>query len=198
MTLAVGYLLPVTFPNLVLWGLVTCWAITSVLFLLGLRMVWRKVEKPKDPETLREHFEQDFKLMSIRREITASVKGRQIPLSVQVHLDFTGGCDFASVYIPRDSESYTVATLMLTAVREARESMLNDVKIGAREPGQLVTTQSRDLMFTNKVFLYHEDEYSLRQTADLVDAYRAGGLQLELRSQSFVTARWLSSRAVQT
>jgi hypothetical protein len=64
------------------------------------------------------------------------------------------------------------------------------VTSSTKDPGG-PSISSRDLVFSGRVYLYHEDEMTLKQKAELGDLFKANGASVIFRGLDYQQTRWL-------
>ena len=102
----------------------------------------------------------------------------------KVYLDFDARTKFIAFYIPRSEYSYESARSLWSQVPPTFAAVEKNIGVQAGYHQNL--TDLKDLKFSGRVFLYYEDNFNLRQLADLVDAYKAHGMALDFRGPSFL------------
>jgi len=93
-----------------------------------------------------------------------------------VYLDFDARTKFIAFYVPRSDHSYAAAVNLWSQVQVTFASIEKQVVV--RSGYQQNFTDLKDLTFSGRVFLYHEDMFDLRQMADLLDIYKSHGMAL--------------------
>ncbi len=119
-----------------------------------------------------------------------------ISISIKLHLDFLTNSKFLSVYVPSSPKSFEFCrglpdvyeSLMSQAVRPSEEFIL-------KGPSEMPVS-SKGLVFTGQLLIYHEDEYSLRQLAELEEAFKRRNLFPQFRGLEYATTRWLQEEAI--
>jgi hypothetical protein len=103
----------------------------------------------------------------------------------KVYLDFEARTKFIAFYITHSDQSYAAAVNLWAQVPVTFSSVEKSIEIqGGYQPN---LTDLRDLRFSGRVFMYHEDMFNLRQLADLVDIYKSHGMALDFRGPSFLS-----------
>jgi hypothetical protein len=96
--------------------------------------------------------------------------------------------------VPRSEQSYVAASQLWDQVQPTFALVEKSISV---QSGYLQNlTDLRDLTFSGRVFLYHEDNFSLRQLADLVDIYKSHGMALDFRGPGYLgdqVAAWYHS-----
>jgi hypothetical protein len=105
----------------------------------------------------------------------------------QVYLDFPANIKFIAFFIPRSEHSFTAATQLWSQVQTTFDSVAQQIQVQVRGFGN--STDLKDLAFSGRVFIYHEDQFTLRQLADLLDLYKVKGMSLEFMGPDFLGAQ---------
>jgi hypothetical protein len=174
-------------------------AIVFCLALGGIIWAW---EKPaagshhiKGPQPLEDLFKNDFSVMKLFNEVTITFEnGSQSRYIQQVYQDYDANTEFAGFYLPRSGHAFEIARWLASNFRGEYNKLRAGVKIASKSPGDMESIHSDVLTFSGRVYLYHEDDLTLRQAADLVDDYKTHGMHLMLRGQQYATQTWLQQR----
>lgn len=103
----------------------------------------------------------------------------------KVYLDFDAKTKFIAFYVPRSEHSYEAALGLWSQVPATFDSVQSKIGVTAGYGQNL--TDIKDLTFSGRVFIYHEDMFNLRQLADLVDAYKLHGMALDFRGPTYLS-----------
>jgi hypothetical protein len=157
-------------------------------------------DKPPSPPslTLEYFFERDSPLGSFERRYDLSVKDSTtnldtiVTLRVRLLYDFTSHSEFLSVYIPRLNDvrlkPYDFMASLRDRLIEEREKMHASVVMGQAQPG-IPYSESSELIFSGRVFIYTTNLLNPVQIGDLVRWYQQSGLYLEIRGVDYLTFR---------
>jgi len=104
----------------------------------------------------------------------------------QAYWDFSARAAFVGFFIPSDPDTCEVCAYISDHVKWPLE-MAAGVPRGGRTGER---TESKDLVFTGRVFLYHESILTLQQRAELDKLYRGKGLEVHFRDHDY----WLFQR----
>jgi hypothetical protein len=118
---------------------------------------------------------------------TWSLMSNNAPLlsgPTKIYLDFDARTKFIAFYIPRSEHSYEAASGLWANVQGVFAGTEKNIGVQAGYHQNL--TDIKDLTFSGRVFLYHEDNFSLRQLADLIDIYKSHGMALDFRGPEFL------------
>ena len=82
-------------------------------------------------------------------------------------------------------------------IADKYKGMLNDlnsnVLIVSKNPGDTAKIFSKDLHFSGRIYIYHEDDLTLQQLGFLEGLYKANNLSIQFRGSDYVVARWLQN-----
>ena len=193
-SLAVGFLLPLTFPNLSRPVLLLNWGIAGCAFIVG---IWLLVSRPKvtnvtNIKSLRELYESEFpELFKIGMDFSFGDAERKFDCHAQLHFDFDGHNAFCSIYMPLKADAIVIAAVA-AHIRNLYQDLASRVKIHAGYVGEMQQTSSEKLPFSGRVFLYHERHLEPREAADSIEAFERAELQAMLRGPSFMMVKNMS------
>lgn len=190
---------------------VLAWLVPGVLGLAGIVgfVLWESfsetrepptIERSKYPPTLLELFKTDFpETLKLSREVTGkTTDGQETTYLQQAYFDFATNTEFAGFYVPRSPIALTMMNWLATGYREQYDSLKGGIQVASRSLSDLASVPGETLTFTGRVYLYHEDDLTLRQIADLTDLYKENGLHLILRGTSYATQSWLQKKLAET
>jgi len=150
-----------------------------------------KPEEPKakseKPPTLSDLFKSSFPntLRVDGNEWALMKEGIKITSGpTKVYLDFEAKAKFIAFYVPHSYLSYTAATGLWQQVQEAFSAI--EKSVGVTSGYGANPTDLKELTFSGRVFIFHEDRFDLRQLADLVDLYKAHGMALDFRGPDYL------------
>jgi hypothetical protein len=109
-------------------------------------------------------------------------KEDKITLPYNIHIDTASHSRFLSFYIPHTPHTLTMCKLI--AVKH-KEWLAVERYMEWGGPHKIEEGSSRDIMFTGRVYIYHETAMSLQQMAAADAALRAANLKPEFRSTSY-------------
>jgi hypothetical protein len=148
--------------------------------------------------TLEHLFERDSPLGNFERKYDISVKDpptnldTTVTLRVRLHYDFTSHSEFLSLYVPQLSDArlrpYDFITYLRDKLIEDREQMHGAIVMGQSQPG-IPYSESTELIFAGRVFIYTTNPLNPVQIGDLVKWYQQSGLYLEIRGMDYLVFR---------
>jgi hypothetical protein len=142
--------------------------------------------------TLRDRFNQDFThLFRIHNQLTVrSVDdGNAVNIDCLLYLDHAANSDFVSLYVPHCEKPVEVCQHLATQISTIRDQLKARIIADARSPGDVQSVRSSQLRFSGRVFVYHEDDLTLQQLAELEQAYSQNGLAAHFRGPGFAATR---------
>lgn len=111
-------------------------------------------------------------------------------IQANLYIDFDGQSEFVGFHIPEGLDSQYDLAVSLADYVTIPLGFTKDVKAWSGYIGGQ-RTSTDDLRFTGRVYIYHEDYFSPRQIADLIDIYHNKGFSLELRGLDYLGLKML-------
>lgn len=144
----------------------------------------------KGTSPLNDHFLNDFKdgaggviiAVNLYQDIEFP-DGLKVQIFYNQELNFAAHAKFLVVYVPRCNRTIGVARYVADNVKDYFHTGDLGFAIGGVGTEE---TKADNLVFTGKVFIYHEDSLPLSQRGDLDTYYLERGLVLQLRSSEYV------------
>jgi hypothetical protein len=146
--------------------------------------------------SLHDRFKTDFGLGAriAEREFQLS-NGARVTVSFRIHFDYVSRSKFVSAYVPHSNLTFDVCQFIpsyLEKLLDERDSSLTMIVFRATDA---VPESSDDLVFTKKVYVYHETHLTPQQLGSLHELYEKAGLQVSFRGRQYASTRWLQERA---
>jgi hypothetical protein len=108
---------------------------------------------------------------------------------------FTSGAKFLGFYVPRSPRVLEVFSAIASHATELGDALGDGgLKIVCKAPGENPQTVS-DLTYSGKVYLYHEDDLTHKQMADVEEIFKSQHLAVVLRGRDFLTPAWTAWKA---
>ena len=152
-------------------------------------------QKVKEIESLHDFFESDFSNLHRLRIIKEFETNRspiaRIKLEYREYQDDRANSKFYAIYIPRSPISFCILQSIEDHKRVFKE-IGSSIISSSRYPGEPLTINSTDLVFSGRVYFYHENDFSLRQKADLEELYKNNNMRIQFRGNDYVAAQLLS------
>jgi hypothetical protein len=125
--------------------------------------------------------------------ITESATGKVISFEAQLYQDFPARSKFLGVYFPRTSpeETFKDAALFAEFYQDFLKNLPESSSAFIGEEMML----SKDLKFSGRVFIYHEDLLTLEQRASLEKLYKSKELSVQFRGFSYLSGKILGESA---
>jgi hypothetical protein len=145
-------------------------------------------KQPTLPDLFKSGFPNTLKLDGNSWGLVSKQDGTQILSGpTKVYLDFDAKTKFIAFYVPRSEHAYEAALGLWSQVPVTFDSVQKSMVVTAGYGANM--TDLKDLTFSGRVFLYHEDMFNLRQLADLVDAYKSHEMALDFRGPEFLMSQ---------
>ena len=113
----------------------------------------------------------------------------QLRFFYSVNEDHGSRAKFMSFYIPDSQRTYEAIEFLATGYKQYISLPIGFETGGAHSPS---STRSDELIFTGRVFIYHEKSLTLSQLGKLADIYANQHLTPEFRSTSYALSVWES------
>jgi hypothetical protein len=121
-----------------------------------------------------------------------------IKMSYSVYLDFASKSQFYTFYISNTNKSdqtASVAETISSNYSNMADNISSDVLVWAKDPADSESTAGHDLIFTGRIYIYHETEMSIAQRGWLETVFQSKGASVVFRGPDYRTTRWLQERA---
>jgi hypothetical protein len=163
----------------------------SNLLKLRHKPVTGSAQTPAEPEqrlTLESLFKGDFPSLfkySMVADPIVFEDGERVTVTSQEYGDFSAKSSFVGFYVPPTLKTFRVC------VRLANSTQHFVNEINKRMSMQMFDTSGtklKDLTFSGRVFIYHEEPLTLKQKSTLVDYYQSKNLAVEFRGLDYLQA----------
>lgn len=115
---------------------------------------------------------------------------KTITIGEQLYLDFPGKSKFLGYYIPMLQEAYDICAFMadeyLTSIRDFESK----VSVTRGHVAEFSQTSQKELVFTGRIYIYHESFFSHEQLANLEKLYQSKGLSVVFRGHAYLSSVW--------
>lgn len=155
---------------------------------------------PEIPQTVNALFLSDFNYLlkfNNKGELHAKAENGEIvkiKIAYSVYMDFAARSRFMSIYIASSPATYHACQQVPNFYQEVLKES-EEVEVHLKKPGDHATEYSKELTFTGKVYVYHEDDLTLEQLGSLEALYKTKGLLPQFRGQSYAITSWLTKKA---
>jgi hypothetical protein len=155
----------------------------------------QKTQEAEKPPTLADLFRTDFPNVLKATDDAFSLKsgtdGTVLPVKRQVYMDFGAKTQFVGYYIAfrpsnRENQAFDASIALIDAVKPTIDILDRRVTSGGDASG---VTSAQALVFSGRVFLYHEQPLTNLQKADIVRAYSARHYDVNFRGLDYLGER---------
>ena len=137
------------------------------------------------PPTFKEIFKTDFSnLMRVSWDVPLDGSIGQYVIYAQAYYDYFGNSKFLGYFLPTSPHAYDAA-VEISKNYGSMATAKNGVITSGKMTGDSAMTTDRDLVFSGRVYIYHEDEWSLSQMAELETMFRNQGGSPQLRGPDY-------------
>lgn len=186
------------------WRAIFGVAVTVLLIARFGIWVWPNVEAPhvaqpavpstpedsEQPPTMATLFTQDLPTtLKYTNDLSIQLSdGTSMVLKQQIYIDFDARTKFVGFYIPSSGrnpeKTYVVAMRLVNQVDAAFSHMNKNATVQGGYRGE--REDARDLPFSGRVLLYHEDFLSIPQKADIIRLYEAKHYNVQFRGPDYL------------
>lgn len=179
----------------------------SIKWVKGLQTQSREYVAQQEKElinkpTLREIFDKDFdNLLKHDRTLEIGVQNPDgtmdtpVEITEKIYRDFAGKSQFLGYYIPQSPNAYVILYKYLPdASKMAIKEMDLQMDVISGHVTDSRKTASRDLVFSGRIYIYHENDFSLQRLAALERLYESKGLSVIFRGQAYLFTVWQSGK----
>ncbi len=134
--------------------------------------------------TLRQYFDTDFKhvLSGHRTRILGAPDGN-LEVVERLHFDFNSNTTYISYFIPANAHPYDACLFLINNTDLALSLLDSFESAGGYIGEELMST--KDLKFSGRVFLYHENDLPQQQLHSLKEIGRHKNLSVQFRGPTF-------------
>ncbi|MBT2133945.1 hypothetical protein KK137_06325 [Croceibacterium sp. LX-88] len=192
--IVVAFLLPLTFPRLSGWPLWGAWIVCAAALVVGGWLFFHKPKEASPPaartwKNVREFFETDFSTtLKVSSTFECGPPEEIIAVEIECHRDFETQVDFLSIYVPPTPITVGVITVFARHARRLYRELVRDVGVVTIGPGDVRSSTSSAQAFPGRVFVYHDTHLEPREAANIVEAFEAEGLNVQLRGLAYAAA----------
>lgn len=147
--------------------------------------------------TLRELFNTDFnKYFRTSNEfVFAFGDGREARLPYSVMADFSARTKFVAFFVPHSQNALNDCHAIADNFEKTFEAVEEAVSVTARRDGEVSSTDMKDLTFSGRVYIYHEDYLDLQQMAFLERIFTSKNAAVAFRGDGYLSSRWTAKMA---
>ena len=162
------------------------------------------IETPrKHTETLislHDLYKSDFSnLFKLSNELKAYVvnsdgtQGFNMSFGASISFDYSGNSKFYSIYIPKAQadQSFRLCMYLAWAYPDIMRQLSNKVFTEAKPLPSDPLISSKDLTFSGRIYIYHEDDMTFRQRAEIEELFKSNGAFVIFRGLDYLQTRWI-------
>ena len=119
------------------------------------------------PLTLKNLFDTDFRdtlSLNGNLSVTSPVDGLVHQIPYRVFLDFRSLAKFLAIFIPFDPDAFNYCAAVASKFQLALYDAESTVDVMMNDPGETSQTHLKDLTFSGRIFVYHENHFSSKRT----------------------------------
>lgn len=122
--------------------------------------------------------------------------GSSFPIEGTLYIDFPAGSKFLGLYVPSSPRTFEISSALALRARQLGDELEKGALVMAESPGK--TSHDIDaLVYTGRIYLYHDDVLTSRQIEDVRDAFKHQQLDVVLRGPDYLATAWLEWRKKQ-
>jgi hypothetical protein len=130
--------------------------------------------------------------MRIHNELTLTGSdGAADKVELQVYYDMDAGTYFIGFFVPRTPRAVNLVQYLADGYLGPSMQVRQGLEVTSRDPADITSKKFSEFSFSRRIYVYHEDEFSIQDIASLDTLYRAKNLNLQLRGHQYATTRWL-------
>jgi len=108
-----------------------------------------------------------------------------------IHYDLVTNSAFLSIYIPLSQYAYTIAMTIADDYKTILDHEAREVRATGKDPGDSATLDSKNVQFSRRIFIYHEDYLTLEQLGFLEILYKEKNLSAQFRGRDYLAVKQL-------
>jgi hypothetical protein len=110
-------------------------------------------------------------------------------MGVRYHLaqDYDANSEYLMAYFPHSAMLPSLVVSFVDQIKDVLDTMRKEVRVESSTMGSGFSVSNRDLVFSGRFFVYHEDTLSLQEMAFLEKYMTDRGYKPIFRSQNYVT-----------
>jgi hypothetical protein len=141
------------------------------------------------PITLRTLFDSDFpnthrvgSVLSLKETTT----GAKYKVPFRLCVDFEARSQFLIFYVDINILTRQICVLVAQNYKDAIRLSNQMVGVYSMRPSDTAETQLKDVVFSGRIFVYHEYPMNLREMAELEDFYKINGAAVQFRGPTYL------------
>jgi hypothetical protein len=153
--------------------------------------VYAAINNGHQPSAMLKLFETDMTSNGYIKKLSYKINGTidgDFSIGFNVYGDIVSDSFFISIYIPGIPHAFDLCQTMADGYKIYLTDAEN-LGIAVPFPGDSRVILSKDMRFTQLIYLYHESFFSDQQVRDLWELYKSRGLRLVLRGPPYLQYR---------
>jgi hypothetical protein len=122
------------------------------------------------------------------------IQGQKLLLFYNVYSDVSAYTKFIAFYISHSAFSLT-AIEFIAANMPRYFSDIESMYGVMKGQGEMSSTNTRELTFSGRVYIYHEDDLTISHLARLTELFKGHGANVQFRGSDYIMAAWQSIRS---
>ena len=118
--------------------------------------------------------------------------GEVLNIETTLYRDAAARTKFLAFYIPHSNLTYDACLGLADDYGKIMDGMTSSVVVRGVFGPNSSTVEQNELVFSGRIFIFHEDELSLQQRASLDSLYRSKGLGLQFRGTEEMMNNWFN------
>jgi hypothetical protein len=188
-----------------IWGVFALWTLLGLTGAFLINHIYLKAEDisngmvaenprspaTKSPETLHEYFDADFRNYYALYNPDFLIMPEGHPTyhtEVRLIFDWQSRTKFLALYLPSSPDTQLACEVPLEGNKIIDQLLTNNLEAEAHFPGER-GTELKDLQFSGRIFIYHEDPLMPSVIDDLTARYKVKGLDVRFRGLDYVLGR---------
>lgn len=110
-----------------------------------------------------------------------------VKISEKEYLDFQGKSKFLGYYVPYSPVAYGICEYLPDLFKISMEELESSAEVKGGFPWDSHQTSSRELVFSGRIYIYHENDFTLQQLAALERLYESKGLSVIFRGPAYLS-----------
>ncbi|MEO6103595.1 MAG: hypothetical protein ABIP44_08155 [Pseudoxanthomonas sp.] len=154
--------------------------------------------KSELPPTIHNYFQKDFpdqlSVSYVEKMISAKTSQPCYDVEVRLCYNFSSNSKALLFYFPKSNRAFSACEHLASYARDIINKIDSAGTVEQKMPSDLSFESSKDLVFTGKVYIYIENEFSLEELGRLEGAYKANCLSPVFRGITYATGEWLQTQ----
>ncbi len=156
----------------------------------------KHLDSDPDQLTLHDLYLTDFQTGEARLERNLTITGPEpsiVNVESTVIWEIETGTEFVLYYIPFETETPEIC-IYLSDYYEQVLKWAHEIRAERKAPGESEQVSSKGLVFSKRIFIYHESYLSPEQIIQVRDTYKAKGITVLLRSADYLSNKKLEAK----